>query len=80
MKFKLFIITAATLATTTSYADSSVTLYGVADGGIEYLNKAVASTGTVVPAAKGHDLLALQSGGQSGSRWGLRGAKMSAAD
>jgi len=73
MKFKLLAITAATLAAANAYAESSVTIYGVADAGIEYLNKAVASTGTVAPGAKGQNLFALQSGNQSGSRWGLRG-------
>jgi predicted porin len=66
-------IAVAMLTASSVQAQSSVTLYGVVDAGIEYLNHAVASTGTVAPGAKGHSLVALQSGNQSGSRWGLRG-------
>ncbi|MGH8856299.1 MAG: porin, partial [Telluria sp.] len=40
-----------------------------------YLSTAVASTGTVPAGAQGNNLWALQSGNQSGSRWGLRGVE-----
>ncbi|KWW39303.1 putative porin [Cupriavidus metallidurans] len=73
MKCKYLAIAVAMLTASSVQAQSSVTLYGVVDAGIEYLNHAVASTGTVAPGAKGHSLVALQSGNQSGSRWGLRG-------
>ncbi|KWW39426.1 putative porin [Cupriavidus metallidurans] len=77
MKFKLLAIAAtsaaASLAASSAYAQSSVTLYGVADAGVEYLSKAAASNGGVQPGTKGQSLFALQSGNQSGSRWGLRG-------
>lgn len=75
MKCKFLVMSAAWLAGSGAYAQSSVTLYGVADVGLEYLNHAVASTGTVSPGAAGHDLWALQSGNQSGSRWGVRGVE-----
>jgi len=75
MKFKLLAISAATLAAANSYAQSSVTLYGVVDAGIEYLNKAAPSAKGVAPSTKGKSLWALQSGNQSGSRWGLRGVE-----
>ncbi|WP_354683853.1 porin [Cupriavidus necator] len=75
MKIKLSALAAALLVVPSAYAQSNVTLYGVADVGIEYLNKAVASTGTVPAGAQGNNLWALQSGNQSGSRWGLRGVE-----
>ena len=75
MKCKYLAIAVAMLSASSAYAQSSVTLYGVADAGIEYLNHAVSSTGTVAPGTTGHSLVALQSGNQSGSRWGLRGVE-----
>ncbi|MBP0624858.1 porin [Cupriavidus consociatus] len=75
MKLKVLAMSAALLAGSGAYAQSSVTLYGVADVGIEYLNHAVASTGTVPAGAQSHNLWAMQSGNQSGSRWGLRGVE-----
>ncbi|GAB7549152.1 porin [Cupriavidus sp. PET2-C1] len=75
MKVKLLAFSAATLVVSNAYAQSSVTLYGVADAGIEYLNHAVASTGTVARGAEGNNLWAVQSGNLSGSRWGLRGVE-----
>ncbi|MBP0633089.1 porin, partial [Cupriavidus sp. AcVe19-1a] len=56
-------------------AQSSVTLYGVIDANVEYVNHA----GVVPTAANGfnpgpgNDVYRLTSGGLSGSRWGLRG-------
>ncbi|AEI82492.1 hypothetical protein CNE_BB1p10840 (plasmid) [Cupriavidus necator N-1] len=56
-------------------AQSSVTLYGVIDANVEYVNHA----GVVPTAANGfnpgpgNDAYRLTSGGLSGSRWGLRG-------
>lgn len=45
-----------------AHAQSSVTLYGIIDEGLDYTNN-----------VKGHDLLALSSGDVQGSRWGLKG-------
>ncbi len=61
----------------TAFAQSSVTLYGVVDANIEYVNH----VGAVPTAANGfnpgpaHDVARLNSGGLSGSRWGLRGTE-----
>ncbi|MGY8527216.1 porin [Paracidovorax citrulli] len=66
MKMKLFAAAVAALAAGGAYAQSSVTLYGVVDAGIEYNNNA---------GADGDNLFKMQSGGQSGSRWGLRGVE-----
>ncbi|SPA27430.1 porin [Cupriavidus taiwanensis] len=66
MKMKLFAAAVAALAAGGAYAQSSVTLYGVADVGLEYVSKANAA---------GDDLFRMSSGNQSGSRWGLRGVE-----
>lgn len=66
MKMKLFAAAVAALAAGGAYAQSSVTLYGVADVGLEYVSKA---------NANGDDLFRMSSGNQSGSRWGLRGVE-----
>jgi predicted porin len=58
-------------------AQSSVTLYGVADVNIEYANH----VGAIPTAANGfnpgpsHDVVRMDSGGYAGSRWGLRGTE-----
>ncbi len=66
MKMKLFAAAVAALAAGGAYAQSSVTLYGVADVGIEYNQHANAA---------GDNLFRMSSGNQSGSRWGLRGVE-----
>lgn len=71
MKMKLFAAAVAALAAGGAYAQSSVTLYGVVDAGIEYQNNQPASQG----ATAGHSVTRMISGGQSGSRWGLRGVE-----
>jgi predicted porin len=58
--------TAATFIAGTAHAQSSVTLYGVADAGIEFLTHADASN---------HSLTRMTSGNLSGSRWGIRGTE-----
>jgi predicted porin len=65
MKMKLFAAAVAVLAAGGAYAQSSVTLYGVADVGIEYNNH----------AGTGENIYRMSSGNQSGSRWGLRGVE-----
>jgi len=52
----------------TASAQSSITLYGVADVGIEYLNNAPS-------ASNGSNLVRMTSGNLSTSRWGLRGVE-----
>jgi predicted porin len=60
---------------TISYADSSstsassVTLYGLLDSGMEYLTNAASN------ASGNHSVLRAQSGGMSGSRWGIKGSE-----
>lgn len=49
-----------------AHAQSGVTLFGIADAGIEYNNNA---------GRNGDNLVRLVSGNQSGSRWGLRGVE-----
>ena len=46
------------------HAQSSVTLYGIIDAGLTYVNN-----------TKGESLLAMQSGITQGSRWGLKGSE-----
>ena len=71
MKIKLFAVAAATLFAASAQAQSSVTLYGVADVGIEYLSNANGAT----KANNTNSRVAMQSGNMSGSRWGLRGVE-----
>lgn len=68
MKMKLFAAAVAALAAGGAYAQSSVTLYGVVDAGIEYANHQPNVSGS-------HDVVRLTSGNMSGSRWGLRGVE-----
>ena len=53
-----------------AYAQSSVTLYGVVDTNIEYATNLPGAT----PGSSGNRV-SMQSGGLSGSRWGLRGVE-----
>jgi len=68
MKMKLFAAAVAAMAAGGAYAQSSVTLYGVVDAGIEYQNHQPNVAGS-------HDVVRLTSGNMSGSRWGLRGVE-----
>jgi len=72
MKLKLLAISAAALASAGVHAQSSVTLYGVADVGIEYVNN---SSGTGKGTGDRGGVARMQSGNMSGSRWGLRGVE-----
>uniref|UniRef100_UPI00398C5F68 porin n=1 Tax=Salmonella enterica TaxID=28901 RepID=UPI00398C5F68 len=54
-----------------AWAQSNVTLYGLADANIEY---ATNLPNAAVGGSSGRRV-AMQSGGQSGSRWGLRGVE-----
>nr|WP_315597235.1 porin [uncultured Cupriavidus sp.] len=61
----------------TVHAQSSVTLYGVADANIEYASH----VGVVPTAANGfnsgpsHGVVRMDTGGYAGSRWGIRGTE-----
>lgn len=72
MKMKLFAAAVAALAAGGAYAQSSVTLYGVVDAGIEYQNNQAAGAGV---GTGGHSVTRMTSGNLSGSRWGLRGVE-----
>lgn len=66
MKMKLFAAAVAALAAGGAYAQSSVTLYGIADVGLEYVNK---------QPINGDSVFRMTSGNYSGSRFGLRGVE-----
>jgi predicted porin len=69
MKISRIAVASLGLFATTAFAQSSVTLYGVADAGIEYLSN--------VPSASpgGSNQVRMTSGNMSTSRWGLRGVE-----
>jgi hypothetical protein len=68
---KTVLLGAGIAFTTIAHAQSSVTLYGLVDLGITYLNSA--QTGRVGGQLNGRSLVAMSDGhatGLSGSRWG----------
>ena len=77
MKKSLIAMAALGAFAGTAQAQSSVTLYGVVDANIEYVN----NVGVVPTAANGfnrgpaHSVTRMDPGGLSGSRWGLRGTE-----
>ena len=70
MKFRAALLTssaaAACIAAPAVHAQSSVTMYGIMDAGIEYTNHA---------APEGGSSVKLKSGNKNTSRWGLRGVE-----
>lgn len=74
---KKFVVLGATCFCALAQAQQSITLYGVADINVEYVNR----TGVVPQASNrfnsgsGHSVVRENSGGYSGSRWGLRGTE-----
>lgn len=72
MKIKLFAAAAAAMVSAGAYAQSSVTMYGVVDAGIEYVTNA---SGNAQNFNKGQSVFRMTSGNMSGSRWGLRGVE-----
>ncbi|WP_149135286.1 porin [Cupriavidus campinensis] len=58
-------------------AQSTVTLYGVADVNVEYANHvgAVPVATNQFNRGQGHDVVRMNSGGLAGSRWGIRGTE-----
>lgn len=69
MKFKMVVLAAALTAAGQTQAQSKVELYGVVDVNVEVYNHAPDGAGGK------HTVAGMRSGGQSGSRWGLRGAE-----
>lgn len=77
MKRKILAL-AAVSACGAASAQSGVTLYGVADINVEYVNRvgaAVPSAANGFQSGAGHSVVRENSGGYSGSRWGLRGTE-----
>ena len=64
MKKSLFVLSVLGAFTGAVYAQSSVTLFGLIDEGLNYTNN-----------AGGHSLYAMSSGDAQGSRWGLKGTE-----
>lgn len=62
---KLLAASAVVIGSSAAYGQTSVTLYGVVDAGIEYANH----------QPNGHDVVRMTPGNVSGSRWGLRGVE-----
>ncbi|NOV27632.1 porin [Cupriavidus necator] len=60
-----------------AFAQSNVTLYGVADINVEYANHlgAVPTAANQFNRGPANDVYRMNSGGVSGSRWGLRGSE-----
>ncbi|MEX3982179.1 porin [Paraburkholderia sp. EG287A] len=65
---KKTILTAALFCSSTAFAQSSVTLYGLIDAGVTYTNN------VVTPAGHG-SVVQFVSGSSQGSRWGLKGSE-----
>lgn len=78
-KTKLLVAILAAGGLVSAHAESSVTLYGIADASLQYINNvAVAqSTGSAGSPVRyqNQSKFAMYSGGYSGSRWGLRGVE-----
>ncbi len=68
MKKSLLALAALGAFASAAQAESSVTLFGLIDTGINYVNNVATNDG-------GKSQLKLTSGGLQGSRWGLRGAQ-----
>ncbi|GJG94877.1 porin [Cupriavidus pauculus] len=66
MKKKSLVLLAVSTLTGSAYAQSNITLYGVADAGVEFTTNA---------GRNGNSQVRLTSGNLSGSRWGLRGTE-----
>ncbi|MFS8981707.1 porin, partial [Cupriavidus necator] len=60
-----------------AFAQTNVTLYGVADINVEYVNHlgAVPTAANQFNRGPANDVYRMNSGGVSGSRWGLRGSE-----
>lgn len=69
MKTRLFGLACALASAAAAAQTSGVTLYGVVDANVEYTNHNLGS------GSSGQSRVALNSGGLSPSRWGLRGTE-----
>lgn len=83
MKHRSIALAALCVCAPAAQAQSSVTLYGVMDASVEYVNRVAAApptynaaTGTMTPSSTGGARTGMPTlGGLSGSRWGLRGVE-----
>lgn len=73
MKKSLFALAALGWFASAAHAQSSVTLYGVIDGSVEYVNRVASAAAT--PTQGGSRFGMPSVGGLSASRWGLRGVE-----
>ncbi|WP_441622799.1 porin [Cupriavidus sp. RAF12] len=75
MKIRSIMSTVFTLGAVPASAQSSVTLYGVVDTNVEYVNRvgSVPLPTNLYNSGQGHSVVRMNSGGVAGSRWGLRG-------
>lgn len=69
MKKSLMVLVTGCFAAGSALAQNSVTLYGVLDEGVTYVNNVVGSDG------QGHSLVVAQGGVVQGNRWGLKGSE-----
>ncbi|MCO5400731.1 porin [Ralstonia soli] len=67
MKIKLFAAAAASLVSAGAFAQSSVSLYGTVDAGVEWVNNGPGNGGSRTAVQSGSEM--------TGSRWGLRGVE-----
>ncbi|KJK09637.1 membrane protein [Burkholderiaceae bacterium 16] len=76
-KLNLALIASGAICAGSAHAQGSVTLYGVADMNVEYANHVgvVPTAANKFNAGPSNDVYRMNSGGLSGSRWGLRGAE-----
>ncbi|WP_321899860.1 porin [Paraburkholderia heleia] len=64
MQKKLLALSVAAFLSAPAFAQSSVTLYGIVDAGLDYINN-----------SGGHSQWQMQSGIMQGSRWGMKGSE-----
>jgi len=75
---KALLAAAAAAAAAGAHAQSSVTLYGVVDANVEYVSNfssTVPSAANGFATGPGHNMVRMNSGGLSGSRFGMRGTE-----
>ncbi|MGH8787995.1 MAG: porin [Cupriavidus necator] len=77
MKLRSMAAAALLACSVGAFAQSNVTLYGVADINVEYANHvgAVPTAANQFNRGPANDVYRMNSGGVSGSRWGLRGSE-----
>ncbi len=77
MKLKYMATLSMLAGSASAFAQSNVTLYGVIDANVEYVNHVGAVPGATngFNAGPGNSVVRMGSGGLSGSRWGLRGTE-----